>query len=154
MELSDFEIYLAERYRYQMEYYKATAAKNQRTYRRLQWALIILSLLTPIFTALKLGDNDFIINNISLNVDILTLIIASSVAILTTALKTFNYQELWILSRTTYEQLKPEIHYYNFNLGPYAAPLENKEAIFVTRVEGILQTERSLWPPTKVENKK
>ncbi|QTE38154.1 DUF4231 domain-containing protein [Mucilaginibacter gossypii] len=154
MEQNDFQKYVEDRYRHQMEYYKTTSAKNHRLYRNFQWTLIILSLLTPVFTALKLGGNAAPGSGLGVDWTILTLIISSAVAILTTALKTFNYQELWVTARTTYEQLKPEIHYYNFNLGPYAKPDQNKEGLFVTRVEAILSSEHDLWPPAKMQTEK
>ncbi|MDF2434026.1 MAG: hypothetical protein JWP44_3657 [Mucilaginibacter sp.] len=154
MEPNDFQNYLEDRYRHQMAYYKTTAAKNQHLYKNFQWTLIVLSLLTPVFTALKLGGKTSPGGELGIDWTILTLVISSTVAILTTALKTFNYQELWVTARTTYEKLKPEIHYYNFGLGPYANANENKEALFVTRVEAILSMEHDLWPPAKMQNEK
>jgi hypothetical protein len=71
------------------------------------------------------------------------------VAILTTGLKTFQYQELWVTYRATYEQLKPEIHYYNFGVGPYGEDGINKESLFINRVETILDKEHQGWPPAK-----
>jgi hypothetical protein len=77
------------------------------------------------------------------------IIVSAIVAILTTGLKTFNYQELWTNYRTTCEQLKPEIYYYNFNVGPYEVSGVDKESLFITRVEAMLDKERKAWPPVK-----
>src|SRR4029078_6576152 len=82
-------------------------------------------------------------------IQILLVVVSSIVAILTTGLKTFQYQELWAIYRTTYEQLKPEIYYYEFRIGPYAAEGVDKESLFVSRVEAILNKEHVQWPPAK-----
>ncbi len=78
---------------------------------------------------------------------ILLVVISFIVAILTTGLKTFRYQDLWIKYRTTYELLKPEIYYYEFNIGMYGSGNVDKESVFVSRIEAILNTEHSQWQP-------
>jgi hypothetical protein len=154
MDKITFDDYVANRYRKQMEYYSKASAKNQKKYRLFQWTLIILSALTPVLAALssvKWWQNQSA-ENISTNspvIQILLLIVSSVVAILTTGLKTFQYQELWIIYRTTYEQLKPEIYYYEFNVGPYGAAGVDKESLFVARTEAILNKEHVQWPPAK-----
>lgn len=151
MDKITFEKYLEERYLKQMDYYKLGSAKNQKKYKRFQWFLIILSALTPVFAALStLGSN--LTASTEIYIKILVVVTSSIVAILTTGLKTFNYQELWTKYRSTYEKLKPEIHYYDFNVGPYAVMDIDKESIFVARVEAILDGEHTLWHPVKNQN--
>ena len=140
MEQEAFEKYLKERYQDQIEYYDRSSIKNQKKYRRFQWVLIVLSAITPVLAAL-IGSWP--------GLQIAVVIISAVVAILTTGLKTFQYQELWVNYRATNEQLKPEIHYYNFNVGPYGAAGIDKESLFITRVETILDKERQGWPPAK-----
>ena len=147
MDNTPFDEYLETRYRGQMEYYSKASAKNQKRYRRLQWVLIILSALTPVLAALD--GTKLVPDSEPLNLNLPVIIISSLVAILTTGLKTFNYQELWINYRSTYEKLKPEVHYYKFNVGPYGATDIDKESLFVTRVEAILDSEHTQWPPAK-----
>jgi hypothetical protein len=139
-----------ERYLPQMQYYSSTSAKNQGKYNKFQWILIILSALTPVFAALGSFKPD-LIGSIDLKstLNLMVIIVSVIVAILTTGLKTFNYQELWASYRSTYELLKPEIHYYNFNVGPYGTTGVDKESLFVTRVEGILNSEHINWPPAE-----
>ncbi len=74
---------------------------------------------------------------------------AALVTILTAGLKTFQYQELWVNYRATIEQLKPEIFYYKFHVGDYGQAGVDKESLFVTRVEQILNKEHDLWPVAK-----
>jgi hypothetical protein len=149
MDKPEFDTYVTDRYEGQMKYYKETSAKNQKMYKRFQWILIILSALTPVFAALKGIRLGSATTAPTVDLNILVLVVSSLVAILTTGLKTFNYQELWINARSTYEKLKPEIHYYHFNAGPYGVSGVDKESLFVTRVEVILDTEHKQWPPAK-----
>ena len=149
MDKATFDKYLEERYSKQMEYYSKASAKNQKKYRQFQWILIILSALAPVLAALNGIRFGFSDTAPVINLNIVVVIVSSIVAILTTGLKTFNYQELWTTYRATYEKLKPEIHYYDFNIGPYAVNGVDKESLFVTRIEGILDTEHTQWPPAK-----
>ena len=149
MDLETFEAYVEDRYKKQMEYYSKSAGKNQRKYRQFQWLLIVLSATTPVLAALSGRPFKFHNQMFSLDLQIFVIVIAAIVAILTTVLKTFNYQELWVTYRATYEKLKPEIHYYHFNVGPYGKDGIDKESLFVTRIETILDTEHTQWPPAK-----
>ena len=150
MEKEAFDDYVANRYRKQMEYYSNTSAKNQKKYKTFQWVLIVLSALTPVLAALSSVTWDENIKRVVPQfIQILLVIISSIVAILTTGLKTFQYQELWAIYRTTYEQLKPEIYYYDFSIGPYSEAGIDKESLFVSRIESILNKEHAQWPPAK-----
>ncbi len=140
MDSKTFQEYLDKRYYDQLNYYEKSSGRNQKRYKNFQWILIILSALTPVLAALELAG--FPLN-------MLVIIVSALVAILTTGLKTFQYQELWANYRTTCEQLKPEIHYYNFNVGPYGIAGVDKESLFISRVETILDKEHQSWPPAK-----
>ncbi|MEZ5082587.1 MAG: DUF4231 domain-containing protein [Bacteroidales bacterium] len=154
MENEAFARYVKDRYEGQMNYYKVANRANQKKYKRFQWILIVLSAITPVLAALDLNVEpgsrwEFLKYSV--------VVISAFVAILTTGLKTFQYQELWVTYRATYEQLKPEIHYYNFGVGPYGEEGINKESLFINRVETILDKEHQGWPPAKKlqeENKK
>jgi len=149
MDKEAFDNYLAERYQKQMEYYSKASAKNQRRYKFFQWLLIVLSALTPVFAALNNSKELEALLPAFFKINIIVVVVSSIVAILTTGLKTFNYHELWVTYRSTYEKLKPEIHYYHFNIGPYGADGVDKEAVFVNRVELILGSEHDQWPVAK-----
>lgn len=150
MDQQNFDEYLENRYKKQMEYYSKASAKNQQKYKRFQWILIVLSATTPVLAALT--GRSFKINDsftLHLDLQMFVIIISAIVAILTTGLKTFNYQELWVSYRSTYEMLKPEIYYYNFKVGPYSPSGIDRESMFVSRVEGILDSEHKSWPPAR-----
>lgn len=146
MDQNAFEEYVETRYKKQMDYYSQASGKNHKRYRLFQWILIILSALTPVLAALNGKKID---SAHTIQLDLVVIIISAVVAILTTGLKTFNYQELWIKYRSTYEKLKPEIYYYNFNAGPYTIEGIDKESLFVTRVEAMLDTEHTQWTAAK-----
>jgi len=140
MDKEAFSQYLENRYQKQMEYYSKSSGKNQKRYKYFQWILIVLSAITPVLAAVDWKE---------FNIQVVVVIVSAIVAILTTGMKTFQYQELWVNYRATYEQLKPEIHYYNFSIGPYGGSGIDKEALFVSRVETILDKEHQGWPPAK-----
>ena len=151
MDKAAFDDYVANRYQDQLSYYGVTSDKNHKKYKRFQWILIVLTALTPVFAALKtIKWGDFVM---SIDLSILVLITSTIVAILTTGLKTFNYQELWIKARTTKEMLKPELYYYNFNVGDYGRDGVDKESVFVTRIEAILGSEHREWPVKNLQDK-
>jgi hypothetical protein len=114
--------------------------------------LIILSAITPVLAALD-GKELFEYHKLIYKFDLNIVVVMTSavVAILTSGLKTFQYQELWVSYRVTQELLKPEIYYYQFNVNGYES-VDNKEALFVQRIETILDTEHKSWPASK--NKK
>jgi hypothetical protein len=138
MNREDFKEYVEKRYNDQVSYYSKAASKNQKLYKQYQWILIVLSASTPILAAFNPKQMQLPI-----------IIISASVAILTAVLKTFQYQELWINYRATNELLKPEIYYYKFEVGPYAEEGIDKEVLFVSRVESILDKEHVNWPAAK-----
>ena len=141
MDKATFNEYLEKRYYEQLKYYDSSSKKNQKRYKNIQWILIILSTVTTILAALPKTEHfDF---------KYLIVISAALVTILTSGLKTFQYQELWVNYRSTMEQLKPEIYYYNFGVGDYGKPDADKECIFVSRVEQILSKEHTEWPAVK-----
>jgi len=140
MEKEAFNQYIENRYHKQMDFYRNSSGKNQKKYKYFQWILIVLSAIAPVITALITKWPDL---------QLAAVVITAMVAILTTGLKTFQYQELWVNYRATYEQLKPEIHYYNFNVGPYGDSGIDKESLFVSRIEAILDKEHQAWPISK-----
>jgi hypothetical protein len=152
MDKAGFDEYVEGRYKGQMQYYDSAATKNQKKYKSYQWILIILSAVTPVLAAmsgLTITHEEKVYTIGSQVLQILLVIVSSVVAILTTGLKTFQYQDLWVNYRATYEQLKPEIYYYEFNIGPYGVEGVDRESVFVARVEAILNAEHVQWPPAK-----
>ena len=77
----------------------------------------------------------------------LSLITSVLVAILATSLKTFKFEENWVNYRTTCETLKKEIHFFNAGLDEYKDS-QDREGLFVRRVEALISRENTLWLTT------
>ena len=152
MEKDTFEEYVNNRYKKQMEFCRKASSINHKKYKFFQWLLIILSALTPILAGLTgLGWNHegttYLIQE--WQVKVLVVVISSVVAIFTSALKIFKYQELSANYLSIHDQLSPEFFYYEFNAGLYSKEGIDKESLFVSRVESILKKEHLRWPQEK-----
>jgi hypothetical protein len=101
MDCELFKRYLSDRYEKQIAWYDRKARHNGRLYHGFQWALIVLSAVTPILVAVAGEWQRWA-----------AVFVSAMVAIGTSALKTFQYHELWMNYRTTCETLRKEIHYY------------------------------------------
>jgi len=150
MENENFSKYLEARYLNQINWYDEKAQENQQKYRLLQWSLIILAAMTPALIELDLS---VMLGKGFGHLATLTSVI---VAILTAALKTFKYQENWINYRTTCETLRKEKYFYEGEIGEYKSA-ENRETLFIERVESLISRENTLWisahrPESKSKN--
>ena len=144
MDSESFQKYLKERYEPEVNWYDKKSILNQRRYRYLQSVVIILSAITPVLVAIKVAQWPAVV-------------ISAIVAIGTTMLKTFKYQENWIDYRTTCETLKKEIYYYTGGIGDYKET-DDRESLFVERVESLISRENTMWltaqrPKTEKGNK-
>ena len=135
MDAEDFQKYLKERYEDQTNWYDKKSILNQKMYRRFQWTVIILSAVTPVLVAIEATRWPAVV-------------ISALVAIGTTALKTFKYQENWINYRTTCETLRKEIYFYNACMGNYR-DVEDREVLFVERIESLISRENTMWLTTQ-----
>lgn len=142
MNEKEFQAYLEKRYQDQVDWYDHKAGVNQKIYKRFQWIVIILSALTPVLVAFG-----------SRYLDWVAIFISSLVAILTSALKTFRYQEHWLNYRTTCETLKKEKTYYDAEVGAYS-DAEYKDKIFVERIESLISQENTTWLSTAQQKRK
>ena len=128
-----FDEYLKERQRTSMDYYETQAAKNKRMYNAFQWGVIIISAVMPVMV-------------VSLNPDykLATAGLSLLLAIGTSGLKAFKFQENWISFRQVAETLKQEKYFYEADLGPYSSA-PDKRAMFVDRVESLISRENAIW---------
>jgi len=144
MNKDDFENYIKDRYQSQIDWYDKKSMANQKMYQRLQFSLIVLSSLTPILILIDQLKELEKYNSLFW-VPAVTSVL---VAIITTLIKTYRFQENWINYRTTCESLKKELHYYEANLDEYMDS-KNKESVFVNRVENLISRENTLWLHTQ-----
>ena len=133
MDKDQFEDYLKSRYGKETNWYDKRAIWNHRAYQIFQWAAIVLSASTAVLVVIGNGPLKWF-----------AVVVAMLVAISTAALKAFKYQENWISYRTTCETLRKEFHYYEAGIHGYE-DAEDKEALFVDRVESLISRENTLW---------
>ena len=136
MDEKKFEEYLAGRYTNQIDWYSNRAGTNKSWYQAFQWGVIILSASVPVLIASVPESHQWF-----------TITISIFLAIGTAALKTFKFQENWVNYRTVSETLKKEKYFYDAGLDDYA-DADDKEALFVERVESLISRENSLWVTT------
>ncbi len=133
MNVTEFDAYLMDRYEDQIKWYDGKAQKYKRLYNIFQAPILILAAITPVLVVVESNDR----------VKVITVVVSALVAIGTSMLKTFNFQETWISYRTTCETLKKEKHYYDWKIGEYGQS-SNREKAFVERVES-LPRENTMW---------
>lgn len=125
------EEYLNDRVLSHIDYCEDVAYSYRRKYYLIEWVLIIVASLTPIFVIL----------NFSLARDnwMQWIPVASStvVAILTGGLKTFRYEENWKKYSELAELLKKEKNQFMTGTGIYKSS-DNSETVFIEAVETIL----------------
>jgi hypothetical protein len=115
---------------------KKEQKNNKLYYNIFQWSVIILSAVVPVLAAI-----------IAENQKTITIIVSILLAIGTTALKTFKYQENWLNYRSIAETLKKEKYYYDAGIEDYSNELE-RNARFVERVESLISRENTIWVST------
>ena len=125
--------FLSGRYKDQVEWYSSRATSAKRLYVISQWVVIVCSSVVP---ALVVGLPE--------SCKWVTASLSVIVAIGTSAIKTFKYQELWLNYRTISETLKKEYIFYIHRLGDYSDS-ENPDMLFIERVETLISRENSLW---------
>ena len=128
-----FEKYLMERYHDQISYYGSKAAKNKRLYNWFQWSVIIVSAVLPVLVVSIGPGYKWIAAGLSV-----------VLAIGTSALKAFKFQENWLNYRQMSEALKQEKYFHEAGLGPYANS-PDKKTTFVDRVETLISRENAIW---------
>lgn len=130
MDKDAFEEFLNRRYHSTLLQYKNRAFRNQQFYKNLQWITICLSVIAAMFIGIE-QFYGLIINKIS------SLITSVVVLGLTMALKTFSYQEKWVLYNKMSIELENEFSMYQFGGGAYSKQAD-KERFFVSRIIAIL----------------
>jgi DNA-binding XRE family transcriptional regulator len=131
MKRLDIEEYLNERVLAHIDYCEDIAYNYRTRYYVIEWVLIIVASLTPVFVIL----------NFSLARDHLAqwIPVASStiVAILTGGLKTFRYEENWKKYSEFAELLKKEKYHFMTGSGIYNSS-HDPETLFIDAVETII----------------
>jgi hypothetical protein len=128
-----FDEYLKVRYQDQIDYYGSKAGWNKTIYNWFQWSVIIVSSLMPVLVV-----------SIDAKYKLVAAGLSVVLAIGTSALKAFKFQENWLNYRQLAETLKQEKHFFDAGLGAYANAAD-KRAIFVDHVESLISRENAIW---------
>ena len=137
MNKEKFEEYIKDRYEDQTQWYGRRSRENKRLYVWFQWVVIVLSATIPVLVVMTDENNKWI-----------TAVFSVILAIATSGVKAFKFQENWLNYRTIAETLKKEKYFYSTGLFEYAT-IEDKERLFVERVERIISRENTLWISTQ-----
>jgi hypothetical protein len=119
----------------QLEWYDHKSGVNQKRYKQIQAAQIILATSIPVFSLI--GDYWG---------RLIMAILGASVAILAGFQQLGNYNDLWTTYRATAEQLRHEKFLFLAQSGPYRS-LQEEEALrlLAERVEERVSTEHAKW---------
>jgi dipeptide/tripeptide permease len=133
--MTDFQKYLTERYRFQVDWYDRKAIANHTRFNVLQGAIIIGSISAPILTTYFKDQWRWI-----------PVCVSAAVSVLISCLAFLKYQEKWIRHRSTCEKLKREYYYYIASLYHYIGLDDaQRQAKFVQVVESIVANEQIEW---------
>jgi hypothetical protein len=119
----------------QLEWYDYKSAVNQKRYKQIQAAQIVLATSIPVFSLISNYWGRLIMA-----------ILGASVAILAGFQQLGNYNDLWTTYRATAEQLRHEKFLFLAQSGPYRT-LQEEEALrlLAERVEERVSTEHAKW---------
>jgi len=133
LDKADFETYLKGRFFSELEYYESKAMRNKEYCQLFQVVIIVFSVLTPIFLATGLSV-----------LQIIAVMLSGVVAIATSVLGTFKFQENWLSFRTVAESLKREKILYDSKNCEYEST-EDPEKLFVLKIETLISKEHNTW---------
>jgi hypothetical protein len=119
----------------QLGWYDHKSGVNQKRYKQIQAAQIILATSIPVFSLIGADWGRWI-----------TAVLGASVAILAGFQQLGNYNDLWTTYRATAEQLRHEKFLFLARSGPYRN-LQEEEALrlLAERVEERVSTEHARW---------
>jgi Protein of unknown function (DUF4231) len=119
----------------QLDWYDKKSGDNQRRYKQIKVAQLVLAGSIPVFALVEAAWGSWI-----------TAILGASVVILEGFQQLGQYNNLWVTYRATAEQLKHEKYLFLARSGPYHG-LEGQEALrlLAERVEERVSTEHAKW---------
>ncbi len=136
MDEQKFEQFFKTTYTTKLTHYRQRALYNQRRYQWLTWAIVVCSMTTAILVGLEPFFDWLIIK-------LLAIVLAIIVSSLTTALKTFNFQEKWDFYNKISNELENEHDLYQASAEHYAST-DDKERYFVVRVWALINQSTTL----------
>ena len=139
MNETEFDDFIKNRYNKMISWYDKKALSNKKYYYFFQSLLIILSTLTP-----SLILFDFYTAVYDYYLKVFTVVVAIGVSILASLLRIFKFHDNWTTYRNICEVLRKEINFLNAEIHHYKN-CDNKQALFVDKVESLISNEHNLW---------
>jgi hypothetical protein len=119
----------------QLDWYDRKSGENQRRYKQIKVAQLVLAGSIPVFALVEGLWGRWV-----------TAILGASVAILEGLQQLGQYNNLWATYRATAEQLKHEKYLFLAHSGPYRnLGQENALSLLAERVEEQVSTEHAKW---------
>src|SRR5262245_3999083 len=115
----------------QIEWYSRRSKSNQRWFRHLKIAEIVLAALIPFLAGMKADPA-------------ITGTAGVLIVVLEGLQQLFQFQNNWITYRSTCESLKHEKYLWLAKAGPYLG-VDNPGAVFADRVESLISQEHAKW---------
>ena len=128
------EEYLKNRLDDQIDWYDRKSSQNQKSYKRLQFILIISAASIPFISGFV--DDFYYLQYLFGAIGVL-------IAAITGILSLYKFQENWTSYRTTCESLRHEKYLYLTKTEPYRG--KNAFNLLVQRVEILISKENSSW---------
>ena len=130
-----------ERLEDQLNWYDKKSSQNQRMFKRLKTATIVISVSIPLSAAFVR------------QYPIVTGALGALIALLEALQQLNQYQQNWITYRSTAEALKHEKFLFLSTAGPYAAA-DNPKALLAERVESLVSQEHAKWASSQEQTAK
>jgi hypothetical protein len=127
--------YITGRVDNQIDWYSSKSQWNQKWFKRLRILEIVCAALIPLLVS-YIGEN-------SLNLKIVVGLFGAMIAVISSILGIYKFEENWIQYRTTSESLKHEKFLFLTRSSQYA--IENPFSMFVQRIESLISKENSGW---------
>jgi hypothetical protein len=119
----------------QLDWYDRKSGENQRRYKQIKVAQLVLAGSIPVFALVD-----------PIWARLVTAILGASVAILEGLQQLGQYNNLWVSYRATAEQLKHEKYLFLARSGPYKGLKEEDTlSLLAERVEERVSTEHAKW---------
>jgi hypothetical protein len=127
--------FIKQRVDAQIDWYDQKSKWNQKYYKYLRISEIIAATSIPLLTGYITLENS--------GVKFIVGFLGFFIAIITSIVSLYHFQENWIKYRTTCESLRHEKYLFLTKTEPYS--IDDSFSLFVQRIESLISTENTKW---------
>jgi hypothetical protein len=128
---------IMERLENQLAWYDSKSLANQKTYKRIKIAEILAAATIPFLAGLGLPHSGIVTGGLGVLITVLEGLLHLN-----------QYQQNWIIYRSTCEALKHEKYTYLGKAAPYAN-VPDPHALLAERIESLVSQEHAKWASTQ-----